>query len=492
MNQVRFNVLANLAGQGWAVALALLCTPFYIKLLGTEAYGLIAFFFLLQSLLQLFDLGIGATLNREIARSVAAHTVETGTLVVSAEAWYWALGLIFGVVLLAALPSFAVWWLNPRALAEAEVAKAARVFAALALLQWPSAFYGAGLAGLQKQTTANFIQMPFIATGAIGGLAFIWFGPRSVAALLGWQACTSFLQLLVLRRYFWSSMGLQRSQQVRDFAMLWKHWRFSLGVAGISIFGLVLTHLDKVILSRLLYLEAFAHYSLANTLARGLYVIITPVFSAYFPRLSTLVARNDMNELRQSYHTGNQLMAALLVPLAAVIAVFPTEIATLWLRDAPLAKEIALVAPFLVLGVALNGLMNIPFALQLAFGRTRIALWITIGLVVALVPGIILGAMLYGTQGAAFMWFALNILYVVIGAPLTHRLLPGEMIRWLLRDLMPAVLASLIVVVAAWFALAPTSGIRVFLTLGVAWGLATSLAFLFARDLRVWMFGLIR
>ena len=64
-------------------------------------------------------------------------------------------------------------------------------------------------------------------------------------------------------------------------------------MSGIAITGAVLMHLDKLILSRLLPLEIFGHYSVAATVARGLYVLITPVFSAYFPRLSSLAAQHD-------------------------------------------------------------------------------------------------------------------------------------------------------------------------------------------------------
>src|SRR5204863_865159 len=149
------------------------------------------------------------------------------------------------------------------------------------------------LAGLQKQVAVNTIQIPMSALGSIGGLLFIWLGPRSVAWLLGWQVGTAVLNLLVMRGFFWSRIGLRRSETRSDFGILRRHWRFSAGMSVISATGLVITHLDKVVLSRLLPLESFAHYSIAATVSRGLYAVITPVFSAYVPRLSLLVAREE-------------------------------------------------------------------------------------------------------------------------------------------------------------------------------------------------------
>src|SRR3954471_12957670 len=99
MSAIRANIAANMAGQAWAITLALFCTPFYIKLLGVEAYGLIAFFLAVQMLLQLLDLGVGATVNREMARSVGMATGELGPFVKTVESWYRILGIGCAVVL---------------------------------------------------------------------------------------------------------------------------------------------------------------------------------------------------------------------------------------------------------------------------------------------------------------------------------------------------------------------------------------------------------
>lgn len=451
MSAIRVNIAANIAGQAWAITLALFITPFYIKLLGIEAYGLIAFFLAVQMLLQLLDLGVGATVNREMARSAGIASTELGGFVKTLESWYWLLGIGCAAVLLFALPWLTIWWLKPGALQQPDIVAAARVFALLIGLQWGTAFYGNALAGLQKQVAVNAIQIPMSALGSIGGLVFIWLGPHSVAWLLAWQAGTATLNFLVMRGFFWSQIGVRRAEAKRDFGILRRHWRFSLGMSVISASGLVITHLDKVVLSRLLALESFAHYSIAATVSRGLYAFITPVFSAYLPRLSLLVARVDPEAIARCYHTATQVMAVLVLPLAAVLAVYPVAILSLWLRDAQLATEVAPLVSLLVVGTSLNALMNVPFALQLAHGNTRIGLSINLALVALLVPSLIVITLHFGAVGAAAMWAAANAIYLLVGLPVTHRVLlkGGGLLRWFSGDVVPALLASLIVVGAA-------------------------------------------
>jgi O-antigen/teichoic acid export membrane protein len=492
MSRVRFNIAANIAAQAWLVLLAIACTPFYIKFLGIEAYGLIAFYLILQSVLQLLDFGLGVTVNREVARYSGlrerADTSVFAAFVVTLERWYWVLGIIVGIALFFALPAISNWWLRPEHLSQGDIAESARVFSLLALLQWPSIFYQSALMGLQRQVVLNVIQMPFAALASIGGVIFIWLGPRSVAALIGWQAAVLLCQTAVLHFYFWAHIGIARAGTPGDLNVWRKHWRFSLGMSAISVTGLVLTHLDKLILSRLLPLQSFGHYSLAGTVARGLYVVITPVFRAYFPRLSALVAEGDAASVRLCYHTATQVMAVLILPLAAMIALFPREIIFLWLYDWELATAISSLASLLVVGTCLNGLMHVPFALQLAHGRTSIGMIINICLVVVLVPSIIYATLHYGALGGATMWAVVNALYLAVGIPATHKyLLNGEVKDWAFKDVLPPLFAAVLVTSLGRLLIpADLPTIYSLTALACLWILATLAALLSSGRMRQW------
>lgn len=485
MTRVRSNIVANIAGQASNTLLALICTPFYIKLLGVEAYGLIAFFLTVQLLLQALDLGLGGVVNREMARSLAAPAPDLATFVRTLEAWYWILGLGLGAIAYVALPALSTVWLKPNGVQHVQIEAAARVFSALIALQWPIAFYGNAVSGLQRQVAVNTIQIPFGIVASVGGLTFIWLGPRSVAWLFAWQASVSLASLFVMRAYFWQHAGVQRHGAARDARVLLRHWRLALGMSGIAMTGLLITHLDKVILSRVLSLESFAHYSLASTVARGLYVFISPVFVAYLPRLSALVASGDVPSLRQCYHTATQTVAVLIVPLALVLTLYAGDVLELWLRNAPLAANVAPLAALLLIGTFLNGLMNVPFALQLACGNTRIGLVTNVVLVVLLMPTLIIVATHFGAIGAAAMWPVANALYLAAALPVTHRiLLGGDLGRWA-TDIVPPLLGAAAVVVASLLLIPETlSSVYRALFIAVVWALATAVAGVFSPAMR--------
>jgi O-antigen/teichoic acid export membrane protein len=202
-------------------------------------------------------------------------------------------------------------------------------------------------------------------------------------------------------------------------------------MAAISLTAVVLTQMDKVVLSKMLSLAAFGQYTLAATVAGALYVLFLPLFQAVFPRLARLVAAGDVRATRALYHRSAQGVALLVLPAAAVLALFGREVMLLWTRDPIIADATGTVLALLAAGTALNGLMNIPYALQLAHGWTAFAFYQNVVATLFLLPMLVVAATRIGPVGAAGVWLLLNAGYVTLGLTVMHRrLLPGEQRRW--------------------------------------------------------------
>jgi O-antigen/teichoic acid export membrane protein len=216
-------------------------------------------------------------------------------------------------------------------------------------------------------------------------------------------------------------------------------------MAAISALGVVLSQLDKVILAKLLPLDEFGYYSLAWTVATGLYFLIGPLFSALFPRFTQLVAQQDEPNLRRLYHEGCQWMSVILLPVAAVIAMFSAELMRLWTGDALIAAHSHLLLSLVIVGTALNGLMSLPTALQFAYGWTSLGVATNLVAVAALVPLMFVLTSRFGAAGGAAAWVLLNAAYVLLAVPVMHRrILRGEQWRWYGVDVGLPLLAALV------------------------------------------------
>ena len=212
-------------------------------------------------------------------------------------------------------------------------------------------------------------------------------------------------------------------------------WRFASGMMGITLLAILLTQVDKILLSRLLSLEMFGYYTLAATIAGVLYLVITPVTTALFPRLVELVSRSDSGALVSVYHGGAQLVTMLTAPTALLLAFFAEGVLFAWSGDAGLALHAGPILSALALGTFLNGLMYMPYQLQLAHGWTTLALRVNTAAVLMLVPAVFWIVPRHGALGAAWVWIVLNAGYIVVGVHLMHhRIVPAEKWRWYFHD----------------------------------------------------------
>ncbi len=62
------NILANLVGSASTAFLSFAFVPFYIHFMGIESFGLVGFFITMQAVFLLLDMGLSATVSRELAR----------------------------------------------------------------------------------------------------------------------------------------------------------------------------------------------------------------------------------------------------------------------------------------------------------------------------------------------------------------------------------------------------------------------------------------
>jgi O-antigen/teichoic acid export membrane protein len=318
----------------------------------------------------------------------------------------------------------------------------------------------------------------------------LWLVSPSIRAFMLWQIGAGCIAVVLVGVILWRSLPHADSRPRFRPDLLRQVWRFAAGMTGLTVSAVLLTQLDKWILVQILSLENFGYFSLAVTFANALYLVITPIFSAVYPRFSVLIAKGDQASLSQLYHLVTQAMAVAVVPVAATLSLFSYDILLLWTRSETVANASSLIASILVIGTALNGLMNLPFALQLASGWTSIGLAINLVLTAILAPGIWFAATHYGAVGAAVLWILLNGIYLAAGIPLTHtRLLRGEGARVVKRDVAPPVLAAVgtIVLLALLLPIGQSSGIMQVMLIGLVpmgGALAAAAA---APEVRMWL-----
>ena len=456
------NVLANFAGQGWSTIVALVVVPFYIRLMGIEAYGLVGFYVTLQTAISLLDFGLSTTINRELARSrVAGPTApEPHDLVRTLEAAYWVIGLLVGVALVGAAGVIATSWLNPQALTAETVRRGVALMGIAIAVQAPRAFYTGALYGLERHVLLNGVNIAASTARSLGALAVLYLISPTVIAFFAWQILVGAAHVALLAAGVWRSLPApSRAPRVRPRLVL-DVWRFAAGVSATAALGLALRQVDKVVLSKLLSLELLGYYMLASMIANALGLLASPFFTGIFPRLAAYAAAGDRARVRDLYHRGSQFVAATVIPASVIVGLFSYELLLLWTGNPSTARLTAPIASLLVAGTALNSVVGLAYELQVAHGWTRLGVYKNALAAAVLVPLLVFLTRRYGPAGAAMVWVLLNVGYLLVELPIMHRrLLPGELWRWYVQVILRPATAALAIALL----------LRVLLPAGLGW-----------------------
>lgn len=456
-SSVSKNVFANFIGQIWVGLIGIAFIPFYVHYMGVESYGIIGFFVTLQALFSFLDMGLSATLTRELARVTVQTSYRSRTILRTIEVIY----LPFAIVIVAFVWGMSNWfsenWLETVSLTPAIVAYSLSLLGLSAALQWPSSLYIAGLTGLQRQVLVNAIRIIISTVSAIGCLLVLMRWP-DITTYLYWQIATSTVTSFAFCIALY--LVLPKTKKTARFSFReWRHFRgFAGGVFGITLLSLVLTQADRLILSSLLNLKEFGYYALAASLAAVVYRVAMPLFLAYGPRFAQMFALGDNAALSSQYHLACQWMAVMIGPVAAVSIFFGHDIVLLWSRDLELTLNVAPIFSILVAAWSLHALMNLPYALQLAAGWTSLSLWINFIAIIVVLPLFFIFGYYGEGVGTALAWLCLTILYVFLGLPLMHKkLLKGEFHLWVFSDVGPVIISNMVAAFICKFIFGPLS-----------------------------------
>jgi O-antigen/teichoic acid export membrane protein len=382
-------------------------------------------------------------------------------------------------------------WLQSKQLAPQTVSHAVILMGLVLACRWPIGLYQGALIGAQRLTISSAINMAMVTIGSGGAIAVLAYVSSTIEAFFIWQVCVGLVYVIAMRAAAWRVIG-RRVSGGFDRSYVRRVLRFSLGVGAISLSGLVLTQLDKIILSKVLGLDSFGEYMLATAVASSLYMLIVPVFNVISPNFSSLVAQQNFDDLLRQYRIASRWLATLLFPTAMTLILLAQPLISVWTGNEVLANNVAPLVSLLFCAYALHGVMHMPYALMLAQGDPRPMFVIYIGLIALMVPLTTVLSLQYGAAGGAFAQLSLFVFYLFVGTWVTHkRHLKGVAGIWLSKDIGVPLSISTLVGLCGYFAmqLLQVGLFKVLLVGLVCWVLATLLSVYSSRHSRTIIVG---
>ena len=426
--RLRTNVLANATGRLVPGVLTLVSVPVLVAVLGTEAYGLIGFFAVLQMMFGMLDQGLTTTATREVAGNRAEHLEPrvSQTLVRSLEAVYWAVAIAIGFTIAGGSGWLATRWLNTSELPSSDV-RVALVASGIAIAaRWPASLYRGVLDGLELQVTQNVIAIAAAIARILGGIVVVLAIEPSVTAYMAWQAIVASAEVAVVCAVAWAALGGGVLRSRIDGSALRRVWRYAAALNIVGALALVMANIDRIVISNLLPLEQLGYYTIALTAASLIPHLAAAVSVAILPRFAGAAARGDSAAIRGTYRQATGVVAYVTVGSALTLAFFSSEVLRLWLPSGGAVEGAAVVLALLGLAYLFNALYTVPYTLAVATGHARVPLMANVVGAPLLAAVMIPVVARWGIIGAASASLGLMVAFFVWYLESAHRVvLPG-------------------------------------------------------------------
>jgi O-antigen/teichoic acid export membrane protein len=398
------NTIYSFLGQGIPLLIAIFAMPMLIKGLGTDRFGILTIAWMVISYFSLFDLGLGRALTQIVAErlGVKEHR-EIAELIWTASILMIFLGLL-GSIFVAAISPWLVYSVLkiPREIQQETLNSFYLLAVSIPVVTSSAGFVGV-LSALQKFDVINLVKTPLSILMFLGPLLVLPFS-KSLVATIGvlvilrlfswlmylWQCILSFPALNI------KNIRIQRSQ-ISDLL------KFGSWMTVSNIVGPVMVYLDRFLIGGMISVAAVAYYTTPYEVVTKLWLIPGAFVGVLFPAFSSTYI-NEYARTVKLFKKGVRYIYISLFPITCFIIFFSHEILKIWLGK-DFANNGTYVLQWLAIGVFINSLSQIPFALIQGVGRPDITAKLHIvetPIYLCLVWWMI---RTYGISGAAFAWF---------------------------------------------------------------------------------------
>lgn len=393
--------LWTLSGQILPLAAMFFATPFVIRLLGTESYGVFILIGLIPGYFAFADFGMSLGSTKFGSEAYAENSPEDeGKVVRTAALIAFLTSLPFAVgIFLLSFPII-VWLEVPEQLqSEANIAlKIAAVTFVLNILC--NIFNTPQLARLRMDLN-TFVNTGFRLLGIALVPIVLYLGGGLVGAvsvLMISALLTLFGHIFVsgklLNELFEFSINREIVKPLLKFGG-------PLVVSGIA--AILLINLEKIVLTKAASVEVLAYYTVAFTFANMATLFSSSMIQSLIPAFSQLFKPEKKSELNKLFARSLKINIIFLIPILMFLVVIAEPFFTVWAGEIYGLKSSP---PFYILlcGLFFNVIAYVPYSVLMASGRTDIfakIYWIELFPYIFLIA---VSTYKFGVIGAAAVW----------------------------------------------------------------------------------------
>lgn len=402
---IKRNTLWNLIGTGSPLLIGVFAIPYLYQHLGTEKTGVLTLVWALIGYFSLFDFGFGRALTQQVAinlsndrKDLLPGLIKVGLLSTALT------GLVGGALLAVLADPLGKEWLHVSEATQSSTAHALLIAAiGIPLTTLTTGLRGV-LEGFDEFQNINILRS-LLGVGNFGlpVLSVSLFGASLtlvIAALVVARCVLLVAHIWLVHKKLpknWCNANLDGLQ----FSQLSS---FGTWVTISNIVGPLMVTADRFFLSSIVGAGVVAYYTVPAEMLTRVLILPGAITAALFPRLSAQLA-GDCGAAKILYRKSFIVVTSLMLPICVLIAAVAYPGLALWLGS-DFAEHAWRITTVMALGVFLNGLAFVPFAVLQAGGHAKLVAKIHLLELMIYIPCLIIGLKSFGLMAAPIAWSA--------------------------------------------------------------------------------------
>lgn len=463
----------TLGGSVLPLAVSFISTPFIIRFLGSESYGVLLLVGLIPTYFSFADFGMGVASTK-----FASEAFGQGDQNRESEMVWTATAIAAVSSLVVAVPMFLLSYAIVRSLNVPEdlqgqasvalkIASVAFVFGILA-----SVLNSPMLARLRMDLNTVTAGVPKILLAAV--TPFILYFGGGIVEAVSWAFIVG-VGTSVAVFYFSGRLLPELFKPVFNRKLIRPLLTFGGGWIVAMIAAILLVNFEKLALTKMVSVKSLAYYSVAFTFASMATMFSMAMLQSLVPAFSQLLAPEKKAEFDMLFVRGMRLNLILLLPAIVLLFVIAKPFFTLWAGE-EFGRESTLPFYLLLFGLLFNILAYIPHSTITAKGRTDIfakLYWVELAIYVVVVIVLI---NYFGIIGAAAAW-SFRVIFDAFMITWASSHVAGVSLRLFLRmrslvvatlALVPAVLLAFYDNFSVWLILITPACVAIYFTVVVS------------------------
>ena len=363
------NTVFNAIGHFFVIVISLLLTPYIVRHLGVERFGIWAIVFVVTEYFGLLDLGIGTSFIKYIAEFYTRKDVHKINQIINT-------GFVFYSILSAIILLLILFIIDP-ILVFLNIPLPLRAEASFAFMIGFLIFgvsnalnpYTSILEGLQRMDLSNKATIAVLIPNIIGTIFFLESGYGLRGLLLN-QSITVGLGIIIkIIMSFRILPQLKFNPFLFSAEMIKKLLKFGYKLQISRVAYVVNFQMDKLLITYFLGIGYVAFYQLGSSITQKMRQIPLILVSALVPAVSEVEARDGRESLKKVYLKGSKYVIFVSTPLLFFVSSNAYLIMLAWMGEG--YENAALVIQILSGGYFAATVSGVASSIAVGVGRTE-------------------------------------------------------------------------------------------------------------------------